>query len=419
MELKNITAQELDEYVAASVKPHFQQTSAWGEVNRKRGYNIIYLGLFDGDELVGTALLLEKKLLMYRSFYCPRGFICDYSDQKTVETFIKELKKYAYRNHGLYLKFDPDIVIACLDKNAQRIKEYPHQQQLIELFKTSGATHKGFTTDFKATAAPRFTFRVNLNRDEEEIFNGFHATTRTILRKNNPHHLRISKNQDDDLTAFYEVMKETLLRKKMYVESFDFFKDFYETLKQWDMSDIYTVRADIPAIKKEYQEQIILLEQQIAELELKKGTKTINKLKDLHDRLQRLNKEYSHLKKIEADELILSGMITVRYHDMVWTIHGGNSDQLAFLNANYELYYQIIKDAKANGYQWVDFYGSEGKVDPKSPIYGIFLFKLRFGGDFDEFVGEFDLLCRPLTYRLISVALRIRRSLLIKLSLRK
>lgn len=419
MKLRNITAQQLDQYVAASAKPHFQQTAAWGEVNRKRGYTIIYLGLFDEDKLVGTALLLEKSLLMYRSFYCPRGFVCDYNDHKTVAAFISELKKYAYEHRGLYLKFDPDIIIARLDKNAQRIQEFLPQQQLIEFLKAHGATHKGFTTDFRATAAPRFTFRVNLDRSQEEIFNGFHATTRTILRKNNPHHLKISKNQADDLTAFYGVMKETLLRKKMYVESFDFFKDFYETLKEKDMADIYTVRADIPAIKQEYQEQLVEITEQIAQLQLKQGAKTANKLKDLNDRLQRLKKEYALLEAVKADELTLSGMITVRYGNMVWTIHGGNSDQLSFLNANYELYYQIIKDAKAEGYSWVDFYGSEGKVDPSSPIYGIFLFKLRFGGDFDEFIGEFDLLCRPWTYKLISIALQIRRSLLIKLSLRK
>ena len=166
MKLRNITAQQLDQYVAASAKPHFQQTSAWGEVNRKRGYTIIYLGLFDEDKLVGTALLLEKSLLMYRSFYCPRGFVCDYNDHKTVAAFISELKKYTYEHRGLYLKFDPDIIIARLDKNAQRIQEFLPQQQLIEFLKAHGATHKGFTTDFRATAAPRFTFRVNLDRSQ-------------------------------------------------------------------------------------------------------------------------------------------------------------------------------------------------------------------------------------------------------------
>ena len=88
------------------------------------------------------------------------------------------------------------------------------------------------------------------------------------------------------------------------------------------------------------------------------------------------------------------------------------------MNANYELYYHILLDSKKEGYTTVDFYGSEGKVDKDSQIYGIYLFKLRFGGDFVEFVGEFDFVTRPLANKIISNLLKARRRILYHRSLK-
>ena len=104
---------------------------------------------------------------------------------------------------------------------------------------------------------------------------------------------------------------------------------------------------------------------------------------------------------------------------MIWTLHGANSNSLPFLNANYEMYYQIIKDAKEQGYKWVDFYGSEGKIDKKSEAFGIYQFKVRFGGDFDEFIGEFDFIIRPNTYKIVMSLLKARRRIKYKLQQKK
>ena len=116
---------------------------------------------------------------------------------------------------------------------------------------------------------------------------------------------------------------------------------------------------------------------------------------------------------------MLSSMITAKFKDIVWTVHGANSSDLPFLNANYEMYYQILKDAKSEGYKWVDFYGSEGEIDKKSDAYGIYQFKVRFGGDFDEFIGEFDFVVRPFAYKIINYLLVKRRRFKYKMQLKK
>ena len=78
-------------------------------------------------------------------------------------------------------------------------------------------------------------------------------------------------------------------------------------------------------------------------------------------------KEIDFIHTIKKEHIILSSIITVKYGDKVWTIHGGNSNILRELNSNYLLYYEIIKDAHEEGYKIVDFFLS--KINHSEEIY--------------------------------------------------
>ena len=132
-----------------------------------------------------------------------------------------------------------------------------------------------------------------------------------------------------------------------------------------------------------------------------------------------MEKCLKEIEDIKEDEIILSAIITARFADKVWLIHGGNRDILQFLNANYILYNAIMMDGHERGYKICDFYGAEGKIDKKSDLYGLVLFKSRFGGDYDEFIGEFDYIVRPIMYTLITRALIIRRKIRLHFATKK
>lgn len=420
MNLKEIKASELDEFVYNSSYSHFMQTSAWGDVSKSRGYTPIYLGLFDNDKLVGTALLLKKKVLNYSTYYCPRGFVLDYSNKELIKEMINNLKKYVKDNGGLYFKINPSLIIAKLDDEANRIETYGDNLSLIDFFKENGGKFRGFTTKFSESSAPRFTFRVDVSRSKEDIFNSLHNTTKKILKDNNPYGVEITKNDPNALDDFYKVMKETSIRKKMYIESFDYFKNFYELLSKKNEADIYVASVNTNNLKDIFNKKLNDVDNEINEVNKRPdGPKKDNKLKDLDQKRNKVLKLKKEVDELKEEKIVLSSIITAKFKDKVWTIHGGNGDKLLFLNANYELYYHILLDSKDNGYDIVDFYGSEGKVDKNSEIYGIYLFKLRFGGDFDEFVGEFDFVTRPLMNKLIGYALKTRRHILYKKSLKE
>ena len=116
------------------------------------------------------------------------------------------------------------------------------------------------------------------------------------------------------------------------------------------------------------------------------------------NQLTKKEKEYEEIQKIKEKRLVLSSILTAKYGDKVWTVHGGNHSLLRELNANYFIYFEIIKDAKNEGYHYIDFFGTTGDPREENPIYGIHLFKKRLGGEYTEFIGEFDLVSKPLLY---------------------
>ena len=420
MELRKISPDTLDVFVLQSDLAHFMQTSAWGDVNNKRGYIPHLLGLYDKDKLLGTALLLEKKVLMYSTFYCPRGFIVDYKNKDLLKEMINSLKDYVKNHNGLYFKINPAIIIRKLDEEANIKETIEDNYSLIEDLKSLGGHFRGFTKRFNESSAPRYTFRVDVSKSKEEIFNNLHNTTKKILKEDNPYGVLITKNAENALEDFYHVMKETSIRKKLYVEDFNYFKDFYELLHKNNEADIYVASIDVAHLKAIFLDKLNKVNEEVEETNKRPdGPKKANKLNDLELKKNKIIKLKEEVDSLKEERIVLSSIITAKFKDIVWTIHGGNSDILQFLNANYELYYHILLDSKDNGYKYVDFYGSEGQIDKNSNIYGIFLFKLRFGGDFIEFIGEFDFIIRPLMNSIINKLLVFRRKLKYNKSLKE
>ena len=418
----NISEKEYEKFVSKHKKSHFMQSYYWGEVMKYKNFTPHYVGLKDDGKLVATALLLEKKMFKKLSyFYSPRGYILDYSNLELLEVFTNELKKYAKSKHAIYIKIDPDIKRHTLDPEGNVI-EGEENSSLMNKLSSLGYKHKGFNTEF-VNEQPRFTFRLNLDRDFDTIYAGMHATTRKILNKGNQYNLDVYKGDIDDIKDFYITMEETAERENLACNPIKYYEMFYKILNDHNMSDLFVVKANISKLKEYYKSKIDELDKNIKDLETKEfgnKQKTENKIKEYNNEKEKLNKDYELVKDIKEKEVVLSSIITVKYNDKVWTIHGGNTTLLRNLNSNYLLYFTIIKDAYDNGYKVIDFFGTSGNPNPPkdNPIYGIHNFKKRLGGEYTEFIGEYDLIINKFMYRLYNIVVPIRRKI-VKAKLKK
>ncbi len=383
---------------------HFMQTIEFGEIRKKKGFNYHLVGLKDNKKLVATALLLEKKLpLNLKYYYVPRGFTIDYNNKELLKTFTENLYKYCKKTNAIFLKIDPGIKRYTIDLEKNKI-DGEDNTELIEYLKKLGYTHHGFNLGFEGFE-PRFTFRINIDKDINDVYKNFHATTRKVLNKGNQYNLDLYIGNKDDLKDFYITMQETSKREGIIQAPLSYYESFYEIFNKSNMSDLYIVKGNINKLKKEFKKEI-------SDTENIQVTNPV-KIKEKEIKLIKLNKILNELNEIEEDEITLASIITVKYKDMVWTVHGGNNSKLMSLNANYLLYYQIISDANKNGKKVVDLFGACGNPNPEvtNPIYGIHSFKKRLGGEYTEFIGEFDLITNKFMYILYKFYTKMRNKI--------
>lgn len=410
--VENIDKQEYESFVEKhETKSHFMQSYYFGEISREKGFIPHYVGLKQDGKLVATALLLQKKLfknICY--FYSPRGFVLDYNNLELLNHFTEQIKLFTKKHNSFYTAIDPDIKLQNLDIDGNII-EGQNNYELVNYLKKIGYKHLGFNKNFE-NKEPRYTFRLDLSPTIEEIHKNMHATTRKVLNKGNQYNLDAYIGNESDLEDFYFTMKETSVREEIKPFPFEYYKKFYNTFNKENKSDLYIVKVKIDELINNYENKINDIKNNIKNLDsLKNKAKADNLLKEYNNQLNKLETEVNKFKEIEEKELVLSSIITVKYGNKVWTVHGGNSNKLRELNSNYLLYDLIICDAKKENYDLIDFFGTTGADSEDNKIHGIHLFKKRLGGEYTEFIGEFHLITNKLIYFLYNKLIPIYRNI--------
>jgi peptidoglycan pentaglycine glycine transferase (the first glycine) len=239
----------------------------------------------------------------------------------------------------------------------------------------------------------------------DSIRNNFHSTTKNIYNKGNQYELEICKNDENLIDDFYKTMQETANRNNVTFYSKEYFKSFYKELHKDNHSDIYVIYLN----KKK---TLALLNDNLKEVKTnQENTNKEGKKKELQNQIDRLEKLINEIAEVKEDKMPLSSMVTAKYGDKVWTVHGGNSNLLRNLNSNYLLYFEIIKDAVEEGYKTADFFGTSFNPSKDDPEYGIWLFKKRLGGEYTEFMGEFDLITNKFMYSVFNTIIPIYRNI--------
>lgn len=411
--ISNIDKNEYEKFVSNHQKSHFMQSYYFGEVSTAKGFIPHYVGLKKDNKLIATALLLQKKLfnnICY--FYCPRGFVLDFKNKKVVEEFTKHIKSYTKNYNSFLTIIDPDIQLQKLDIDGNVIDKEINNFDLVYYLKNIGYKHLGFNKNFE-NKEPRYTFRLSLENSIEDIHKNMHSTTRKILNKGNQYNLKTYIGSANDLDDFYFTMKETAIREGIKPFPLSYYKSFYNVFNKNNMSDLYIVKVNIEELKENYLTKINNLKDELDKLDNLTNKQKSEKLKsEKNKQLERLNKDLNNINSIKVKELTLSAIITIKYGDKVWTVHGGNCNTLRELNSNYLLYDMIITDAKNSGYKIIDFFGTTGEDKENNKIHGIHLFKKRLGGEYTEFIGEFHLITNSFIYFLYTKIFPIIRKII-------
>jgi len=412
--IRNIKRDRFNQFTQNHPKSHFAQSYEWGAFKAKSpDWDFDTVGLEDENgQLVAAALVLFRYLpLIKRPFlYIPRGYVIDFSDSELLKTFTRALKDYAKKKKGIFIKIDPDIKYIDRDPEGQALEGAVKNEALIRNLSNLGYRHLGFAQDFESTIQPRYTFRLDLSPEVAALNQNAHSKTRYNLKIAQKRGIDIVEGTRADLKIFADIMNVTGSRNGFLTRPLSYFEEMYDALNPSGMCRLYLARLNTKkahsAIETELlatSQTISYLQNQLAQGELpdKKRQKLENKLAPELKKSENLNAQLTEMKALydkHPDGIYMSGILTTYYGDKAWYLYGASDDNYREFMPNYLIQWHALTGAKAEGYGIYDFFGISGRTDEADPLHGLYRFKKGFGGEFTEFVGEFDLVVNPLLY---------------------
>ncbi|WP_422449032.1 lipid II:glycine glycyltransferase FemX [Thermoanaerobacterium sp. DL9XJH110] len=214
--------------------------------------------------------------------------------------------------------------------------------EVVKTLKSLGFVSRDSGPNFEGVQ-PKFVFRLPLNKPLDDIFASFHEKTRYNIRLSARKGVVVKEGTREDLKPFYDILRETCIRDKFLVRGYDYFEALWDELVEKGLAKLFMA---------EYQGKYI------------------------------------------------AGTIAFIFGDKAWYIYGASSNENRNVMPNYALQWAMIKWAKEQGCTMYDFRGVSGDLSPDNPLYGLYRFKKGFGGEFTEFIGEFDMVLSPFFYYL-------------------
>ena len=164
------------------------------------------------------------------------------------------------------------------------------------------------------------------------------------------------------------------------------------------MVTLYLGKIDLVKLseKLEKDRQSYLKElDEIKDIDSKKAN---NRRKEIEKNLHSILEQISFLENKPKETIVVSSYLIVKYNGYAWALYAANDKDYKTMYANYLVYKTQIEDAFNENIKVFDVFGTIGDPNSNSSLLGLHDFKKKWGGEYTEFIGEFDLVLNKLMY---------------------
>lgn len=203
------------------------------------------------------------------------------------------------------------------------------------------------------------TVMLDLTRDEEAMLAAMKPKWRYNIRLAQKKGVRVELGTEADLPLFYEMYAETGARDNFLIRQFPYYREVWSTMLG---------AQSAPGAK---------------------SARGVNLAQILFARV---------------GEETVAGLILFVFAARAWYFYGASRNTHRDLMPNHLLQWEAIRWAKAQGCTAYDFWGAPDRLDESEPMYGVYKFKMGFGGEFVERIPAHDYVVNPALYWLYAVA---------------
>ncbi len=316
-----------EEFMGKVKPPTFLHSWAWGEFNQAMGTKIFRMGMYEGNTLIGLALILKITARRGAFLFCPHGPIFSENADKEMglEALSMHLKKLAQEEHCAFIRISPILT-----------KEVAHEKIFTKL---------GFRPAPVHMMHPELGWILNIQPSEEALLKNMRKTTRYCIRKAEKDGVTIQMSAaPSDIDKFWQVYKATVDRQ------------------------------NFTPFSKEY------LSREIA----------VFGVKDMKDEsFDSPLCEAVFFFALYNQEIIATAII-VFYGNSAFYHHGASIPKYPKITAPYLLQWAVIQEARRRGCELYNFWGVVPEELSRHPWAGLSLFKRGFGGNSQEYVHAQD-----------------------------
>lgn len=397
-----IDKKEYDEFVKNFPSTSFMQTSSWANI--KNAWDSVLVGMYDGEKLVCSALILKRKLFLNKKlFYVPRGFVLNYGNNELLSKFIFELKKYAKKDGAIDIKLDPFI---CFNQdNIQNIKKNKGIELrrpflndtniVVNALKQNGFKHGGYKKEVNSYIQPRYTMVISLKDkdgnfyDKELLRRSFPKNTRNYIGSYQEERgVEFSYSKDPkDVKDLISVLHCTEERQHIALRSENYFKKIMECFP--DNAVLFFARVNID-------KYIEFLKNDMLKHENKKDFCE----KQIKEAIE-VKEKYGN-KPLAGATIVMMPTCKTGLKVASFLYAGTNTEIIPSLKITNGLMFYRLCYCLDNGCDYCDLGGVDGSLEDH-----LSTFKSKFNPEVLELVGEFDLVINKFWFGIFNVLMKV------------
>lgn len=364
--VRTISADQHARWLRSRPSVSFLQLPSWVDV--KVGWRGESVGWFDGDRLIGAAIVLHRPVSKVRRrslAYIPEGPVVDWTSARwQPRHYLEPLLEHCRAVGAFQVKIGPPMatrrwesatVKAALAEAESGGWNAPatlgqvtadwhsgSAREVIDSLRASSWEQQSSSGAGFGDVQPRFVYCVPLeDRTLDDVFSGFNQLWRRNVRKAEKSGVRVRLGSREDLADFHRVYVETAER------------------------DHFTPRGQV------YFER-------------------------MWDALNSANDGYHEmtLHLAEFDGHLAAATIMIRVGNRAWYSYGASTTADRDVRPSNALQWDMITRAHEAGCTVYDLRGISDTLDPDNHLIGLVRFKVGSGGYAQEYVGEWDFALR-------------------------
>ncbi len=385
--VQNVVPARFDAFSAAHPLNHYSKMSAFIGLSYPEYYAGDLLGVEDDvGRLIANAVMLHKKTAVPpgQFSYCQYGFNLDIEDRELIRFFAANLKRFAAEKGSFLLRMDFNITRREHYKDGKVKEDGFDHEYVTELLQEEGFTHLGYNYGYSGNWMSRYTYRLDLHQPWKDVLKGIKRCG-TYTTKNEQRRVRVRPGTIEELPVLVESENELSQKLGFRPKEISWFRRLWRTYAPYAHyyiveTNYHEALENLRSLLKENEDHVLIMKDE-------------KKIAQLNKTTEALRKEIAEIEAAGADvneTVPLGAKFIIRIGENVWNVNMYTKKTFLNFRGAFALHRYAIEDMYRNGAGTYDFEGISGSLDPNDEYYGQQDFKKSFGGDFLEFLGEFD-----------------------------